>query len=93
MTSQVAEKDITEVNGNGQTVVLIHAGQKIPEGFIFPVAPEETAATEIKVSAAAEKLAEEKGVDLATITGTGKDGAITKTDVEDAAENAEETAD
>lgn len=36
-----------------------------------------------KASADAQKLAEEKGVDLEAITGSGKDGSITKQDVQD----------
>lgn len=35
---------------------------------------------------AAKELAKENGIDLATITGTGKDGVITKPDVEAAIE-------
>lgn len=33
MTDRIAEKDITEKNANGQTVVLVHAGAPIPEGL------------------------------------------------------------
>lgn len=39
----------------------------------------------IKVSPLAKKIAEEKSIDLSTITGTGEGGAITKEDVEKAA--------
>jgi len=35
-----------------------------------------------KVSDAARKLAEETGIDLAEVEGTGKDGGVTKGDVE-----------
>lgn len=41
MSNKIAEQDITEVNGLGQTVVLVHAGQPIPEGFEFPETPAE----------------------------------------------------
>ena len=44
--------------------------------------------TEVGVAnatASAVQLAEELGVDLANVTGTGKDGKITKPDVEEAA--------
>ncbi|WP_319581894.1 dihydrolipoamide acetyltransferase family protein [uncultured Pseudodesulfovibrio sp.] len=37
---------------------------------------------------AARKLAKELGVDLATVTGTGKNGAITRKDVQDQADSA-----
>lgn len=43
---------------------------------------------EIHASPAAAKLAEEIGVDLADVTGTGKGGSITKGDVEGAAPGA-----
>ena len=41
---------------------------------------------EVKASPRAQKRAEELGVDLATVDGTGFEGAITEDDVEDAAE-------
>lgn len=54
------------------------------EEFVAPAAP---AAREVKTpdapkaSAAAQKLAEENGIELAGITGSGADGAITVNDV------------
>lgn len=44
----------------------------------------EPEAAEIDVTPAAEKLAEEEGIDLAALEGTGKDGRILKSDVQDA---------
>lgn len=44
-------------------------------------AEQAAAAKEIVASDAAKKLAEENGVDIAIITGTGKDGGITLPDV------------
>lgn len=41
---------------------------------------------EISVTGAAAELAAELGVDLSTVTGTGKNGNITKADVQKAAE-------
>lgn len=40
---------------------------------------------DISVTGAAAELADELGVDLSTVTGTGKDGNITKADVQKAA--------
>jgi pyruvate/2-oxoglutarate dehydrogenase complex dihydrolipoamide acyltransferase (E2) component len=40
---------------------------------------------DIETTGAAAELANELGVDLSTVTGTGKDGRITKGDVEKAA--------
>lgn len=62
--------------------------------FGAKVAPAGATAVEVdeqvKASAAATKLAEENGIDLATITGTGKDGAISKPDVQAAIDAAAE---
>lgn len=44
---------------------------------------EEGAGEEVEASAAARELAEAEGVDLSQVEGTGKDGNITKGDVED----------
>lgn len=44
----------------------------------------EAEAAEIDVTPAAAKLAEEEGIDLTTLEGTGKDGRILKGDVQDA---------
>lgn len=35
-TTRIAKEDITEVNDQGQTVVVVHAGQPIPEGVEVP---------------------------------------------------------
>ena len=45
-----------------------------------PVTP--TPAARARVSPAARRLAEERGIDLSTVTGSGPDGAITYADVE-----------
>lgn len=51
-------------------------------------APEAAAPRGARVSPLARKVAEELGVDLARVTGTGEGGAITKADVERAAAQA-----
>lgn len=50
---------------------------------------ESTASDDVKATPRAEKRAEELGVELAAVEGTGPQGAITESDVEDAAEAAE----
>lgn len=50
-------------------------------------------APEVKVSPAAAKLAEELGVDLSDVEGTGSGGSITKGDVENAAEDSSDEDD
>jgi len=47
-----------------------------------PAPPRPTPGAVVHVSPAARKLAEERGIDLSTITGSGPDGAITSADVE-----------
>ena len=44
--------------------------------------PSDASSKDVIASPSAKKLAHEKGIDLATITGTGKDGRINKEDVE-----------
>jgi pyruvate/2-oxoglutarate dehydrogenase complex dihydrolipoamide acyltransferase (E2) component len=44
---------------------------------------------EVKISKAAQELADEIGLDVSTIEGTGAGGGITKADVEAAAEPVE----
>ncbi len=51
-------------------------------------APEDSPGTEVRVSPVARRLAEKLGVDLATVKGTGRNGRISKEDVERAAAGA-----
>lgn len=51
-----------------------------------------TAAAEVIASPSARKLAEESGVDLDKVSGTGKDGRITKEDVQNAAKQPKPAA-
>ncbi len=49
-----------------------------------------TSAESVKATPRAKKRAEELGVDLSTVEGTGPQGAVSEEDVEDAAESGEE---
>lgn len=60
----------------------------VPGAALPPVGAPAGPPAHIRVSPVARKLAEELGVDLATVTGTGPGGAIQRGDVERAAEAA-----
>ena len=73
------------------TEILVEPGRNVPVGEILaridggvvkaPSTPERVRATP-----AARRLAEERGVDLASLHGTGPEGALTRDDVEKAAQ-------
>lgn len=96
ITLKAEEGDVVQV---GQVVCLIDMDAKKPEGAApaaeapkqeeapkpaAPVAAPQTYATGAP-SPAAKKILDEKGMDAAQVSGTGRDGRITKTDAELAA--------
>ena len=60
------------------------APEPTPEIVPTPVVPATTTGSRIKASPLAKKIAAEKGIDLATIHGSGPSGRIVKADVENA---------
>jgi 2-oxoglutarate dehydrogenase E2 component (dihydrolipoamide succinyltransferase) len=67
---------------SAEVIAIFEAGAKGTSSEAAPVEAESTDnAEELKVNPAARKLAEEKSVNLANVTPTGKDGRITKEDV------------
>ena len=60
------------------------APEPAPEVVLEPVAAASTTGSRIKASPLAKKIAAEKGIDLATIHGSGPSGRIVKADVENA---------
>ena len=58
------------------------APEPVQQAALAPVAVPASQGGRIKASPIARKIAEEKGVDIAAITGTGPGGRITKSDVE-----------
>ena len=60
------------------------APEPAPEIVPTPVVPATTTGSRIKASPLAKKIAAEKGIDLATIHGSGPSGRIVKADVENA---------
>lgn len=73
----------------GQVLALLEEGAVVAAAAPAPAAaaaaPAAAAAT-AKVAPAAKRLAEDKGMDPATVAGSGKDGRVTKQDVAKAAD-------
>ncbi|NHN46210.1 hypothetical protein G9464_01170 [Halostella sp. JP-L12] len=81
--------DLTAVDGTGPQGAIT-AGDVEAAAEASTDADEQTSAGEaVKASPRAEKRAEELGVDLTTVDGTGFEGAVTEDDVEAAADAAE----
>ena len=74
--------DLAELSGTGPNGRIVRADV---EGAAGGAAPASAPASDLKISPLARKIAEQKGVDLATVTGTGPDGRIVKADIEAAA--------
>jgi pyruvate dehydrogenase E2 component (dihydrolipoamide acetyltransferase) len=69
-SQKAATADITEtVTSNAQSAILNHTSEIVNEGRIF-------------ASPLAKKLAEEKGIDLKYVKGSGDNGRITKSDID-----------
>lgn len=64
--------------------LLVPDGQRVPVGTVLALVGDGCAPTahEARVSPVIRRLAEQLGVDLATVTGTGPDGVISRADVE-----------
>ena len=76
-----AEGDLIESN---EIIARIEEGAAAAAGTATPAAKQEEADIQVAeslVNPAAKKLADERNIDLAQITGTGKGGRITKEDV------------
>jgi pyruvate dehydrogenase E2 component (dihydrolipoamide acetyltransferase) len=84
--------------------LLVQPGEKAPVGAVLAtildegeapgprLAPPGPPAARVRISPFAKKLAEDRGVDIATVHGTGPDGAITRDDIERAAKPAAKPA-
>ncbi len=75
-------KDEGEVVESEELIARFEAGEAaLPSAAPEPVAAEPAASEPVSASPAARKLAEEEGIDMQAVTGTGKDGRITKDDI------------
>lgn len=80
--SKAAKKEKAQPAPEPEKPAPAGEGADKPEGLAE--GPEPAAAAEVDVTDAARDLAEEHGIDLATLEGTGKEGRILKSDVEGA---------
>ncbi|MCU0648175.1 MAG: 2-oxoglutarate dehydrogenase complex dihydrolipoyllysine-residue succinyltransferase [Gemmatimonadaceae bacterium] len=78
-----------EIGASGAAVVAPAAAAPAPAAPVAappvvvaaPIAPAPMASAEVKASPAARQIAAERGVDLATVAGTGRGGVVAKVDV------------
>ncbi len=82
-SSSAAQADAGEVGPVAQPVPSAPAAPRAA-----PVAPPRRGGRKIRASPLARRVAAERGVDLATVTGTGANGVIVRADVERAAGTA-----
>lgn len=89
----VCDRDVHGRYPDGRRYLVARAGQTIPmttaiqHGLVDapkPIGPSsvKSDATAVNATNGAKELAEEHGVDLATVAGTGENGRILKSDVE-----------
>ncbi len=77
----------------GQVLALLEEGAVVAaSAAAAPAAAAAAPASAAKVAPSAKRLAEDTGVDPASVTGSGKDGRVTKQDVAKAAEKPAPTA-
>jgi len=76
------------------TEILVEAGREVPVGELMAridggaVAVPKPEPARVRATPAARRLAEERGVALASVRGTGPEGAVTREDVEKAAQTS-----
>lgn len=81
--------------------ILVQPGEKVPVGTVLAIirevgatvqaAPQAVEAGRLRISPSARQLARELGVDPAGVQGTGPDGAVTRHDIETAAQAIDES--
>lgn len=87
-------KAIVEITSPGEGTLykkFVEEGEEVPVNTVIAIiaekgekiSSEEPSIKRIKIAPIARKLAQEKGIDLSLINGSGPSGAITKGDIED----------
>jgi len=76
-----AEAAVTDEEPQAEVEAEVEVEEEQVEVEEAPVEEAVEVETELKITDAARKLAEENGVDLSAVKGTGKDGAILKSDI------------
>lgn len=91
----LCQNDVYDVLPDGRRFLVARAGQYIsmaqatalglanaPQAVLVGPSQVKSNATEINVTPDAKALAETSGIDLTTVTGSGKNGRILKSDIE-----------
>ena len=80
---KIAKQEGEMVGGSELIAVVAAGGERAEDGAEIPLAGEQVpdSNTKSNASPSARKLAQERGVNLAVVTGTGRGGLITKEDV------------
>ena len=79
--AEVPVEEVADAEPQAEVEEEVEVEEEQVEVEEAPVEEAVEAETELKITDAARKLAEENGVDLSTVKGTGKDGAILKSDI------------
>jgi 2-oxoglutarate dehydrogenase E2 component (dihydrolipoamide succinyltransferase) len=86
-------KDEGEIVESEELIARFEAGEAaLPSAAPEPAAAQASSAEPVSASPAARKLADEEGIDMQSVAGTGKDGRITKDDVTRAVAGGSEAA-
>ena len=82
-----APEEADQPAGEAEAEVESEAAAEVEQSEASPAPAQEEADHRVKASPLARRIAEDEGVDLESVSGTGPDGRIVKADVESAAEH------
>ena len=84
-----APEEADQPAGEAEAEVESEAAAEVEQSEASPAPAQEEADHRVKASPLARRIAEDEGVDLESVSGTGPDGRIVKADVESAAEHGQ----